>query len=123
MIAIEIQTQQACSPSPRFKEHFADYQLNLTESKSILSGTDKERDLGVVMDPNLNFTAHIDQIICTANRQLGIIKRSFVIRDMKSLVLLYQATVRPILEYASPVWCPWKIKDIDRIECNAGSLK
>ena len=49
-------------------------------------------------------------------RQLGIIKRTFVIRDKNSLLTLYKSTVRPILEYGSPVWNPWKQKDIDKIE-------
>jgi len=51
-----------------------------------------------------------------ANRLLGQIKRSFVIRDSKSMLQLYKATIRPILEYGSPVWSPWKKKQIIQIE-------
>ena len=29
----------------------------------------------------------------------------------KKLLTLYQSIVRPIMEYASPVWSPWQVKD------------
>ena len=32
------------------------------------------------------------------------------------MLQLYKSTVRPILEYGSPVWCPWKKKHIVQIE-------
>jgi len=39
---------------------------------------------------------------------LGIIKRHFIHLDNESFVLLYKAMVRPHLEYANSVWCPYK---------------
>ena len=47
---------------------------------------------------------------------LGLVKRSFKYLDQDKFLLLYKTLVRPILEYASPVWSPNKIKDIIRIE-------
>jgi hypothetical protein len=81
-----------------------------------LRATEAERDLGIVIDSHLSFERHIEIIVNKANRQLGLIKRSFAIRDSASMLNLYKSTVRPILEYGSPVWDPWKAKYIDRIE-------
>jgi len=36
--------------------------------------------------------------------------------DKTTFILLYKAMVRPYLEYANAVWCPYKKGDIKRIE-------
>ena len=36
--------------------------------------------------------------------------------DKSTLVLLYKAIVRPHLEYANSVWCPFNKGDIENIE-------
>ena len=55
-------------------------------------------------------------MVSKANSQLGLLIRSFVIRDKTSTLLLYKSTIRPILEYGCIVWSPWKKKLIDHIE-------
>ena len=45
-----------------------------------------------------------------------MILRSITSRPSDILVPLYKALVRPILEYASVVWCPYLKKDKQRIE-------
>jgi len=47
---------------------------------------------------------------------LGVIKRDFIHMDKSTFVLLYKATVRPHLEYANYVRCPFKKGDIENIE-------
>ena len=37
-------------------------------------------------------------------------------RDKYIMVPLFKALVRPILEYANVVWCPFLKKDKDRVE-------
>ena len=51
-----------------------------------------------------------------ANRILGLIRRSFSYLDNKIFKQLFQALVRPHLEYASSVWSPHLKKDIKLIE-------
>ena len=45
-----------------------------------------------------------------------MILRSITSRSSDILIPLYKALVRPILEYASVVWCPYLKKDKERIE-------
>ena len=40
---------------------------------------------------------------------LGLIKRSYTFLDKESLLCLYKAMVRPILEYGVTVWSPYRI--------------
>ena len=51
-----------------------------------------------------------------ASRRAAMIKRCFVSNDRKTLFWAFCVFVRPVLEYASPVWSPHLIKDIDNIE-------
>lgn len=65
------------------------------------------RDLGIVFDPKLTFSSHIQTIAGEALRTLGFIirnSRDFV--SVNTLKILYCSFVRSKLEYASLVWCP-----------------
>ena len=44
---------------------------------------------------------------------LGIISRTFVNKDKKVMMRLYQTLVRPKLEYCVQAWRPYLRKDID----------
>ena len=66
----------------------------------------EEKDLGVVIDNKLNFRQHISSKMSTANRNLGIIFRTFTYLNQEMFSSLYKSTVRPHLEYASVIWSP-----------------
>ena len=70
-----------------------------------------EKDLGVIVDKTLVFTEHINAKISKANRNLGIIYRSFTYLDRDIFTTLYKSLVRPHLEYASTIWSPIYKKD------------
>jgi len=74
------------------------------------------KDLGVIYDSSLSFHEHMQQKINTAYSMLGIIKRNCIGMDKKTFILLYKALVRPHVEYANSVWCPYKNTDILEIE-------
>src|SRR3989442_7017333 len=60
-----------------------------------------------------------------ANKMLGIIRRNFVDLDKFSFLLLYKALVRSHLEFAGPIWNPYKkglINDIELIQKKATKL-
>ena len=45
-----------------------------------------------------------------ANKVPGSIKRSVGTANVNVFSMLYKSLVRPILEYAAPVWCPYLAK-------------
>ena len=47
---------------------------------------------------------------------LGIVKRSIGTNSQDAFSQLFKSLVRPILEYAAPVWSPYMIKDIVALE-------
>jgi len=77
---------------------------------------EQEKDLGVVIDGELNFEEHIFSKIKKAKSIVGLINRSFDFLSPEMLRTLFIAFVRPHLEYAQAVWSPRLIKHIDAIE-------
>ena len=77
--------------------------------------------LGVVLTDNLTWSAHISEITNKARKIIGLIYRQFYsMSSTQSLLKLYTSLVRPHLEYASQVWDPFLIKDIQKLESAQG---
>ena len=72
--------------------------------------------LGIEFDNQLDWGTHIDKTVSKADRVLGVLKRNlwFCTREVKETA--YKSLVRPILEYGSCAWAPFKKKHIKKIE-------
>ncbi|KAK4322449.1 hypothetical protein Pmani_006789 [Petrolisthes manimaculis] len=81
-----------------------------------LTLTNAEKDLGVTIDKDLSFEKHISEKVNSANHIVGLIRRTISCLNEEVFRQLFVALVRPILEYASPVWSPYKVKDITALE-------
>ena len=73
-------------------------------------------DMGVRFDSCLMFRDHISENINKAYSILDIIKRYFIYMDEDTFILLYKSMVRPHVEFANSVWCPFKLSDIKELE-------
>jgi hypothetical protein len=82
----------------------------------LIPDSDVERDLGVYVDSNLNFSTHIDTVVGKARKLCGWIHRVYITRNTDVLLRLYTTVVRPVLEYASVIWSPDTRAQIDKIE-------
>ena len=94
------------------KQQYFKYILDNQELKSV----DSIRDLGVIMNNKLTFDEHINQIISSATMTANLILRTFKTKNHFFLIKLFNAFVRPKLEYACQVWSPNTVNHIDRIE-------
>ena len=91
-----------------FIKHGSDYHQ--------LQSTVAEKDLGVIVDPYLDFDGHINEVVKKANKIAGLLTRTISYKIKDIMIPLYKALVRPILEYANPVWHPILKKHINLIE-------
>ena len=83
-----------------------------------------EKDLGVIIDQNLTFRDHINSKVNIANRNRGIIFRTFTFIDEEMFSNLYKSIVRPNVEYATPIWSPlYKKRQNNYRECPAACNK
>jgi hypothetical protein len=92
------------------------YHMTTNENTMTLDWSSLEKDLGVLVDSQLNFEEEIATRVKKANKIVGIIRRSFFHLNEKSFRILFNSLVRPHLEYAAAVWLPYKRKYIDEIE-------
>ena len=69
----------------------------------ILNEVSDERDLGVIVENNLKCSKQCAKVVNTANRIIGMIKRSFSYLSKDITIQLYKSLVRPHLEYCVQV--------------------
>lgn len=93
--------------------HDINYQYKMeTEQESIIvEKVTTEKDLGVTIDTSLKFSEHINNKVNKANRNVGLIFRTFTFMDPEMFLNLYKSIVRPHLEYAATIWSPMFKKD------------
>ena len=83
---------------------------------SAVSVTKCVRDLGVLVDCDLKFTEHISSVTSRGHSRANLILKCFASRDHGTLLRSFTTYVRPLLEYASPVWSPSTKGAISKIE-------
>ena len=72
--------------------------------------------LGCTFTSDLRWSDHVNNICNKANRTIGYLKRNLNIGSTTVKQNAYTLLVRPLVEYASPVWDPYHQTEIDRIE-------
>ena len=92
------------------------YNLKIDNTAYELGGIGEQKDIGVIIDSNLEFDKHINQKINKANSIMAVIRRSFTTLNQHNFVPLYTALVRSHLDCAISIWTPYKQKYKDAIE-------
>ncbi len=80
------------------------YFIGSDDQRITLEESDLEKDLGVHIDPNLNFKKHINNTVKKASYSSYKILKNFTYKRSKILVPLFKSLVRPILEYGNVIW-------------------
>ena len=82
----------------------------------VLNSSCLEKDLGVYVDPELDFSNHISIQTKKARGLSGLLLRSIEFKYKDILVPLFKSLIRPTLEYGNTVWNPMLKKHINAIE-------
>ena len=85
--------------------------------EAILDYVDSEKDLGIDINPRLNFNNQCERLYSKANQQFGLTKRTcYFVNDIKRKRALYLSLIRSQFEHCSPVWRPTSKTMIDKFE-------
>jgi hypothetical protein len=82
----------------------------------ILESSNEERDLGVIIRSDLKWKTKVSYTCNKANAIIGLIKRTFSRINAQMIDILYKSYIRPHLEYANLIRCPYLKVDIERLE-------
>ena len=81
-----------------------------------LEEVSKYKYLGVIITHNLTWSEHCSAKVKTANKIMGLVRRTLGDCNYQTKSVAYTTLVRPHLEYCSPVWSPYTKKDIHLLE-------
>ena len=81
-----------------------------------LTSVEEAKYLGITFTEDLRWNQHITNICSKANRMLGFLKRNLNISAKSVKENACRSLVRPLVEYASPVWDPYNQNNIQKIE-------
>ncbi len=99
--------------------------LHLTFQNTDISFVEHHKHLGVTLSNNGKWHEHINNIMTSTSKVLGIMKKLKFKLCRKSLNQIYISYMRPILEYASVVWdgCSENEKDtLEKIQNEAARI-
>jgi hypothetical protein len=81
-----------------------------------LKSVEEEKDLGVKVTNTLKPTKHCIEMCNKANGRLKLMRRNIEFKSPEIILKLYNANVRPLLEYCIQFSHPYHVQDIDRLE-------
>lgn len=93
--------------NPRHSYHIA---------TSAIQSVNQHRDLGFLVTRDLSFDEHCDQIAAKAAGVMHKVFKGLTIKNSAVLLQAFKTYVRPLLEYGTAVFNPYKRKNIDKIE-------
>ena len=80
----------------------ADIDIIINNSK--ITRTPTVKYLGIIIDENLKFDAHINTLASKISKNIGIMSRVRYFLSSKQLLLLYNSLILPYLNYCAVVW-------------------
>ena len=74
------------------------------------------KDLGVIVSNDLKWTNHIDHITNKASIISYQLLKTIKSNNIWTWMKLFTTYIRPMLEFNTPIWSPYLLKDINKIE-------
>ena len=91
--------------------------LSISTDKSVpLPMKSEVRDLGIIIKNDLKFSNHIEQLVAKGSKIVHCLFRNIYSNDISLWIKVYKMFVLPIMEYCSPVWSPYLIREIRKLE-------
>jgi hypothetical protein len=82
----------------------------------LLDGVSTVRDLGIAVSDSGRLSQHCSNVAANARRLTGLMLRTFRSRKRAVIMPILTTIIRPVVEYATPVWNPCLQKDIAELE-------
>ena len=70
--------------------------------------------LGLIIDKDLSFEAHMDELCKKLSKRLGLLRHISPYLKQRRKLTFYLATIKPVMLYLSPVWSSFNKELIER---------
>ena len=90
---------------------------SVTIGEQVLERVEHAKMLGVTISNNLTWSKHVDNIVSKAGMRVYMLyqlKRAGI--SQLDLVKIYVSVIRPVLEYACPVWSTYICQSIYQMQ-------
>ena len=77
---------------------------------------DHHKHLGIHFNKSLTWTDHVNEVFSSCARRIGMLRRLRRILPNTAIRRIYIGSIRPILEYACPVWCGGPIAKLVKLQ-------
>ena len=82
-----------------------DYVYVSPDSSDLIIPHENIRDLGVIINNNLEYSDHKDKICKEARQRINLLLRDFNLRTSEFMKFVWRTYIQPILKYCSQAWC------------------
>ena len=72
--------------------------------------------LGATVDNTLSWDSQCDNLCCKLAGKIAVLRRIRSFVKTETLKLLYEKTIKPVMDYACSVWCHTKKSDINKLQ-------
>ena len=94
----------------------AEWEQYTTSSGQDILPSNKVKDLGVHLSPDLRWATQVSEAVQSANKMANWVISVFTDRSKVVMLTLFKTMVRSRLEYSCPVWNPSLMADIKKLE-------
>ena len=94
----------------------AEWEKYTTSSGQDILPSNKVKDLGVHLSPDLRWATQVSEAVQSANKMANWVISVFTDRSKVVMLTLFKTMVRSRLEYSCPVWNPSLMADIKKLE-------
>ena len=85
-----------------------DYTMNIIHVNGVpINQSNQSKSLGLIIDENLSWKAHIHEISKKVSSGIGALKRVRPFVSMHNAIKIYKGLIEPHLDYCSAVWDGW----------------
>lgn len=81
-----------------------DLSINLQINNQNIKNVEKAKTLGITIDKNLNWSAHVKELTSKISSAINVLKRSRPYLTTQSAIQVYNALILPHFDYCSQVW-------------------
>ena len=113
---LTIAPTKCCAVQIRRYEKRTQNQIDFKIGSHILPVVSEIKDLSILIDNQIDFSAHIKGVASKAKQRIYLLFKCFKSRNMSLLLKAYNSYILPLFDYCSAVWSPTKYGDIDLLE-------